>query len=118
LVVGENYAPGLLRKRVYRHNRCQAIRFGHRCLYSKNSRRYARSITPAERRELIAGGCIYCGADLSQARGSSMDRIDNEIGYHVGNVVPCCGRCNTDRGTLTFEEWWLVVAMRQGRAAA
>lgn len=40
--------------------------------------------------------CLYCGGPLPPL-GSGLDRIDNSTHYKPGNVVPCCGECNTAR---------------------
>lgn len=41
--------------------------------------------------------CFYCGAPLP-VWGHGLDRKDNDQGYFVENVVPCCGDCNAARG--------------------
>jgi len=57
--------------------------------------------------ELIAKRCHYCGGSLSRT-GSGLDRKDNNRGYHVDNVVPCCWGCNAFKGRrYTFEEMLL-----------
>jgi hypothetical protein len=40
--------------------------------------------------------CYYC--TKPQAKG--MDRLDNDLGYIDGNIVPCCAICNTILSTL------------------
>jgi tRNA nucleotidyltransferase/poly(A) polymerase len=35
--------------------------------------------------------CFYCGDDIKTA---GIDRVDNEKGYIVSNLVPCCSICN------------------------
>lgn len=43
--------------------------------------------------------------------GSGLDRTDNSKGYLIKNVVPCCGICNSIKGSnLTHSE--MIVAMR------
>jgi len=46
--------------------------------------------------------CHYCGAKLDRIR---LDRINNSEGYVMGNVVPCCSRCNFFKGTLDVGEF-------------
>jgi hypothetical protein len=55
--------------------------------------------------ELWALGCTYCSKNLFEEKGCSLDRLNNDLGYTVENVVPCCGNCNTVRSdVLTHEE--------------
>jgi len=35
--------------------------------------------------------CYYCNEIIS---GLGIDRIDNEKGYVLDNIVPCCSKCN------------------------
>jgi hypothetical protein len=73
--------------------------------------------------DLFAGNCFYCGKQPSQrskernGRGSfiynGIDRLDNAVGYIPGNVVPCCGMCNRNKGAMCFHEfieWVRLVA--------
>lgn len=59
-------------------------------------RRGRASITWAEAQPLMEQPCHYC--HLAPAGG--LDRIDNELGHEVNNVVPCCMTCNTVLGDL------------------
>jgi hypothetical protein len=55
---------------------------------------------------LISKNCFYCDSSLKEEKGISLDRIDNDVGYVLSNVLPCCGVCNIGRGTnFTVEEW-------------
>jgi hypothetical protein len=46
--------------------------------------------------------CYYCGVDYLPRVG--VDRVDNDIGYHKDNVVPCCRSCNYGKGwTFVYE---------------
>lgn len=60
--------------------------------------------------ELIKNTCHYCHSGLDTC-GIGLDRLDNDRGYTLDNVVPCCGDCNKIRGDrLTSEE--MKVAMK------
>jgi hypothetical protein len=62
--------------------------------------------------------CIYCGIDGSQlwdanvstinggrSESIGVDRVDNTRGYHLDNIVACCGPCNRVKSNVfTFEE--------------
>src|SRR5258706_4946448 len=75
----------LLRRIAVRRQCEMAISFGEYC-------------------ELIIGKpCAYCKADISKRRGHKLDRVDNQFGYFVDNVVPCCADCNRIKGVL--ERW-------------
>jgi hypothetical protein len=79
-------------------------------------------ITDGEFFGLIEKQCYYCGRQPSgiariQQRSSlhvreasellytGVDRFDNNRGYVVGNVVPCCKRCNIGKNTLSGFEF-------------
>lgn len=52
--------------------------------------------------------CHYCISPLNKT-GCGLDRIKNDIGYTIDNVVPCCWECNAIKGDrLTYEEMMLV----------
>ena len=52
--------------------------------------------------------CVYCNeflVDYKKTTGTHLDRIDNDAGYTIENVVSCCKVCNYIRGYhLTPEE--------------
>lgn len=102
-----------------------------RDLYSKYRssaiRRGYRWALPFERfAEITQQDCHYCGATPTQEhigalgatdgnpyRYNGIDRTNNSKGYEVGNVVACCGRCNTakmDTDIEDFTAWVLRVA--------
>lgn len=81
----------------------------------KSSRRRARylgrewNISLSDYREFLSKRCHYCDGSLNQF-GTGLDRLNNDKGYVIGNVVPCCGGCNRMRGRIfTSEE--MKVAM-------
>lgn len=48
-------------------------------------------LSPTEFAEIVVRPCEYCG-DLSESMG--IDRINNDHGYSLDNVAPCCSTCN------------------------
>jgi len=48
--------------------------------------------------------CYYCDQDFKNEGGTNLNRIDNNIGYTVDNVKPCCKICNRIMNKFTREE--------------
>jgi len=72
---------------------------------------------------LVRQPCHYCGdpgGNQTQHRRvgfrhNGIDRVANEIGYRLSNVVPCCKRCNRAKAKQAkgdFIEWARNVARR------
>lgn len=76
-------------------------------------RKFEWSLSKDEFKTLVNSNCHYCGLPPSNVykskRGkqreegnkgngdfvySGVDRVKNEVGYVLGNVVPCCMECN------------------------
>ena len=72
-------------------------------------------ITKTHFEKLLASDCYYCGSGVSNTYKSSpavedfyyngVDRIDSSKGYTEDNIVPCCGRCNQAKNTMSVEEF-------------
>lgn len=72
------------------------------------------SLSIEEASELFSKNCYYCNRPPSNKRSRTsgveiiyqgIDRVNNQIGYLSGNVVPCCKFCNSfklDRTTDDF----------------
>jgi len=68
---------------------------------------------------LVTSNCFYCGCEPNMITGSNrntkhgtgffkhlgLDRVDNNKGYVLKNVVPCCFRCNNAKWTYSVEEF-------------
>ena len=77
-------------------------------------------LTDEQVRCLTKQVCHYCGAKPSQiSRGeringtyiyNGLDRVDNDRGYTIDNVVSCCFKCNRSKGTQTVDEFrsWVI----------
>ena len=83
--------------------------------YSSNAkaRDYSFKLSHMEFDSLINDICHYCGIKPSHNlsyRGEShlvngIDRINNDEGYFIGNVVSCCSICNQSKHTLSYNEF-------------
>lgn len=74
------------------HKRTIISRYGS-CKRSAKRRSISFDITLEQYKALIANPCYYSGHALPET-GGGLDRIDSSKGYIIGNVVPCCSRCN------------------------
>lgn len=60
--------------------------------------------------ELIESDCLpffnsYCYYCDDQFSGVGIDRLDNNVGYKIGNLIPCCYRCNIMKHTSSEKEF-------------
>lgn len=78
--------------------------------YKKRAKKDKRTfdLTKAEFLELTSSNCYICGAEPSSKYRHSfklktfavpyiyngIDRVDNALGYEMGNVLACCKQCN------------------------
>ena len=73
---------------------------------------------------LVTSCCHYCGDPPSNTFSKSrvnppmlyngLDRVDNNKGYCVGNVVPCCAHCNRAKNNSTLIEFYDQVSKIHG----
>jgi hypothetical protein len=58
-------------------------------------------------KEYFNSPCDYCGVTPNMRNGelNGLDRIQNDKGYTVPNVVPCCSPCNMMKGCMTIEHF-------------
>lgn len=83
---------------------------------SAKNRGLAWGLTREQFAELRSKKCFYCGHQLPE-RGTGLDRINNELGYVVGNVLPCCTTCNVSRNDkYTVSEHLMVMTKRRNEA--
>lgn len=73
-------------------------------------------LTREDVRKLTGQPCYYCGCKPNHKSSLSnryygiyvhngIDRVDNECGYLVGNVVPCCRDCNVAKNARNVQEF-------------
>lgn len=89
--------------------------------YIKGSKRRGHefSLTREQFDSMIFEDCFYCGREPSNRLAGrngdrfrhhqGIDRIDNQTGYVIGNVVPCCRWCNEAKRAKSFTDFvqWL-----------
>lgn len=85
--------------------------------YKKGSikRGYKFDLTLNEFNKIIKQNCYYCGSEPKQKyhkKGmrysviyNGIDRQDNNIGYILGNCVPCCKFCNLAKSRFNLDEF-------------
>jgi len=73
-------------------------------------------------RAITTRPCFYCGAEPTQRFNednyngtyvyNGIDRINSDLGYVEGNVVPCCKQCNFAKRDLPVSEFidWITAA--------
>jgi len=86
-------------------------KLGSRFSYAKKHARYNKKIwdiSLSDFQRLILEPCYYCNNNLGpliENCGCGLDRIDNNQGYTLNNVLPCCTVCNSRRNKyLSVEE--------------
>lgn len=89
--------------------------------YKHNARNDNRDfkLTDDQMRKLFTSNCYYCNSipkTVAKTRAgfgdfvyNGIDRIDNDLGYIINNVVACCSMCNIAKATHTLEEFKIWV---------
>lgn len=85
-------------------NKISKMLSAYRCKDKKKG--YNTTVTREYLESIIrCGKCIYCG----DTERLGLDRIDNNRGHEIENVVPCCYECNCARNNnFTFEEMMII----------
>jgi hypothetical protein len=70
------------------------------------------TLTDSEILGLLNGDCHYCGKSpqLKKVAGrevlrNGIDRVDSNLGYVTGNVVSCCGTCNSMKSAMPVDQF-------------
>jgi len=72
-------------------------------------------ITEKQFAELTQKDCYYCGAKPNNVgknvysngdyKYNGIDRINNDKGYTIKNIVPCCHTCNQAKSKMTLQKY-------------
>jgi hypothetical protein len=86
--------------------------------YKANAKRrdLAWELTDDHFMDFTSLDCHYCGippSSVAKPKDSSngdfiyngLDRVDNDLGYVVSNIKPCCPTCNHAKGTMLYSEF-------------
>ncbi len=90
--------------------------------YKRNAaqRGYSFDLKFEEFSKIIEKPCYYCGKLQSNfcnkgVNGglfyNGIDRVDNNSGYYLGNIAPCCKICNNAKKQLSKDEFLNLVRM-------
>lgn len=91
-------------------------------MFDRFNKRYAIkgyycNIQGEDLRNLLKSNCHYCGTEPSNVMHykqkyfsyyfyyNGLDRVDSKKGYIIGNVVPCCKRCNLAKSDMGYQEF-------------
>ncbi len=55
-------------------------------------------------KEITFDNCYLCNKMNTRYHQNGIDRKDNEIGYIVGNCLPCCGQCNYLKNKFDYKQ--------------
>ncbi len=72
----------------------------HRVRQGAKLRRIPFELHYDEFSEYYGRHCAYCGVVTPTV---NLDRVDNNKGYTVDNVVPCCPECNRMKGSQSVD---------------
>jgi hypothetical protein len=61
------------------------------------------NITIEEFNECKSKPCYICGKLNTHEHTNGIDRINNDLGYEIGNISSCCCACNTMKKAYTLE---------------
>lgn len=85
--------------------------------HDAKKRNYIFDLTKDEVYAITTLNCSYCGnppSSISKSGSNSthgdyvyngMDRVDNNVGYIISNVVPCCNICNWMKSNLLISDF-------------
>lgn len=89
----------VIRERTNKHRWTLNGQF-HQYKKSAKKRGITWNLTQEECTQFYKTNCYYCNDII---RGLGIDRTNNEIGYEIDNVVPCCSTCNFMKYTLNLK---------------
>lgn len=108
---------GLLRRKRGRKQDASASDVYSSYKINARKRGYEFKISKPEAISIFKQNCHYCGTEPSSIAKkcaipffyNGIDRKENNTGYTLKNCVPCCGRCNRAKMTLSYGEFLCMI---------
>ena len=69
-----------------------------------NNKSLQFDLTKDEYDGIVTSQCYLCGRKSYEKHKNGIDRIDNNLGYIMSNVKPCCGSCNYIKKDMELTE--------------
>ena len=66
----------------------------------------------------LAPLCTYCGKQITNPNDFTQDHFVSKANggtNNLSNLVPCCKRCNQEKGMLNADEYFAVLAFRKAK---
>lgn len=70
-----------------------------------NKKRIAFDITNEMYNKMIQSPCYICGKEGNRLHNNGIDRINNQEGYTITNIQPCCSECNYMKRDYNMNDW-------------
>lgn len=112
------FAKELLAERSRNNRKYSNSAIGNEYLtYQRSAKRrgYYFNLSYDEFYSLAKSNCHYCGTEpirkivhnhsVDTEIINGIDRVDNNKGYDIDNVVPCCTTCNFAKHSMSYEEY-------------
>jgi hypothetical protein len=85
--------------------------------HSAKKRNLSFELSKIEFKQLTKKPCYYCGREphrIIKGQGKTsgdyvyngLDRVNNDIGYNIDNIVSCCFDCNSGKRTLSQQDFF------------
>ena len=89
------------KRKLIRKRYSQSYKGAYRILKTNAKKRgYKVEITQEQFKDFFMEPCAYCGSP-----STGLDRVDNQLHYFLGNIVPACEVCNKMKNTMSVDKW-------------
>lgn len=111
LILSANWSISNSRKKYYICKKCNSKRqekYRQENLYKAykrdaNKRGMSFNMSESTFERITSKNCFYCGQAPYIRNG--IDRKDNELGYDLDNIVPCCKMCNRMKNIFHHDDF-------------